>query len=118
MPITITEESREDRLLLKIAGDAGVEYADDLADALLNIQSGRHRETVIDLSEMTFISSLSMGTMLQFTRGWGVGPNVGLVFIAAQPLVFEAFERAQLTREMRFYPTLKDAEAAGIVPSD
>jgi anti-anti-sigma factor len=86
-----------DHLVIRLKGEARVEYAGALTDGLLSHVSRRPALVTLDLSELRSISSLAMGVLAGFCRG--VIRACGRVCLAEglQPAVREALTRAELT---------------------
>jgi anti-anti-sigma factor len=95
-------------LVIRVAGDAGVASSGKLDRELMLASAGRHLSVVLDLSELTFISSISMGLLVAFHHG--VIRNGGRCRVAGlQRRVAEAFERARLTQILSICPTVHEA---------
>jgi len=109
--LTVSKEARGAALIVKLAGDAGVANAEQLSRELTRIQAGRPKHVVLDLSGLTFISSLSMGELVQFARG--IASDQGKLAAAGLTEgVKTAFDRARLHEVIKVYETV-DAALAG-----
>lgn len=114
MPTTSTLEIKIDRMaeayVVRIIGDANVRDVDGMERQLLPIVALSSARVVLDLSEMTFISSLGISVLLNLQRGVrGKGGTVR--FAAPQPLIRDLFTKCRLDAAMKLYPGVKEAIA-------
>jgi len=79
---------------VKLRGEARL-LVDSLERDLGRAMLGKPKLVILDLSELSFCSSLGMGIMVSFRRGL-VHHGGRVVFCALQPLVLESFQRARL----------------------
>jgi anti-anti-sigma factor len=83
-------------LVIQIAGEAGVAQAGALAAALLRLSARRAPLVTLDLSRLSFLSSLALGALVSYRRGVvRAGGRVRLA-AAVQGPVRESLERAEL----------------------
>jgi anti-anti-sigma factor len=88
-------ERRPDFLLVAIKGEAGFDQAEVISAELLRIPPEAYALVVLDLAELTFLSSLAMGALIEYRRGLGRrGVEVRLANV--QPQVWLALESAGL----------------------
>jgi anti-anti-sigma factor len=88
-------ERRPYFLQVAIKGEASFDQADVIAAALVRIPLDTYPLVVLNLAEMTFISSLVMGVLVQHCRGlWRRGIEVRLANV--QPQVRMTLELAGL----------------------
>jgi anti-anti-sigma factor len=88
-------ERRPHFLLVAIKGEAGFDQAEVLSAQLLRIPLEASSLVVLDLAELTFLSSLAMGALIEYRRGVGRrGVEVRLANVPAQ--VWLALESAGL----------------------
>jgi anti-anti-sigma factor len=81
--------------IVVLRGDGGVPNVDVLTRALLPLTARHPKVVIFDLAELTFISSLLMGELVQFHRGLTRhGGKVRL--IAPQEEVLKALQHARL----------------------
>lgn len=101
-------EEREGALVVKISGDCGVTAIEALEREMGKAAARHPNFAIFDLSGLTFISSLGMGTLMAFHRTvWQRG---GVVRVASTPkVVSDAFHRAQLDKVFTLRPTVEDA---------
>jgi len=98
-------------LIIKIAGDAGVENIDTLERELTKLSAQKPPLIVFDLSGLDFIASLGMGALMSFRKG--IARNGGTVRIAAaKPAVLDAFKRAALKELFNTCATVDEALTA------
>jgi anti-anti-sigma factor len=98
-------------ILVKVEGQAGVVGLQELQFSFVQIIARRTRVAVLDLSGLTFISSLAMGLVVGLRRDlarWN-----GCVMIAGCPsIIVEAFDVAGLTELFTFHASAEAALAA------
>jgi anti-anti-sigma factor len=88
-------ERRPHFLLVAIQGEASFEQAEFLSGQLLRMPLGAESLVVLNLAELTFLSSLAMGALLEYRRGLcRRGVEVRLANVQAQ--VWMALESAGL----------------------
>jgi anti-anti-sigma factor len=61
-------ESRPHFLLVAIGGEASFEQAEFISAQLLRVPLGAYSLVVLDLAQLTFLSSLAMGALVAFRR--------------------------------------------------
>jgi anti-anti-sigma factor len=88
-------ERRPHFLLVAIQGEASFEQAQVISAQLLRIPLEAYALVVLNLAELTFLSSLAMGALVEYRRGLGRrGVEVRLANVPAQ--VWLALESAGL----------------------
>jgi anti-anti-sigma factor len=94
--IAITVSQTADALVIKVKGEARVEFAGALMDGLLDPAARRPAAAILDLGELHSISSLAMGVLVAYRRG--VLRAGGRLYLAKnlQPEVHEALAQACL----------------------
>ena len=86
-------ESRPHFLLVAIKGDASFDQAEAISAQLLRIPLEAYSLVVLDLAELTFLSSLAVGALIEYHRGLcRLGIEVRLAIVQAQ--VWLALESA------------------------
>jgi anti-anti-sigma factor len=94
--IEISIDEAPGEVLVHIAGQASVDQVGPLSAMLLGVSSGRPSLVTLDLSGLTFISSLAMGALVTLCRGLvRAGTCMRLVPTLQEP-VREALARAEL----------------------
>ena len=84
-------------LCVAIKGEASFDQAEVLSAQLLRIPLDAYTLVVLDLAELTFLSSLAMGALVEYRRGlWRRGIEVRLANVQAQ--VWLALESAGLSK--------------------
>jgi anti-anti-sigma factor len=95
-PIEVRIEETPDEVIVRIAGQAGVQQVGHLSAALLGLSCRRPSLVTLDLSGLSFVSSLAMGALVVFCRGFvRAGSRVRLLPALQEP-VREALARAEL----------------------
>jgi anti-sigma B factor antagonist len=108
--LQVTSKKRGKALVVAITGDAGMAFVGQLQHELSRVCEAGPERVVVDLSGLTFISSMGMGTLVNFRKG--VERCGGTVRIAAlQPLLAEAFRRARMTEVFETFDTVEAALA-------
>jgi anti-sigma B factor antagonist len=94
--LQVESKKKGKAVVVAIGGDAGMAFVGQLQQELSRVLEGKPELVVLDLTDLTFISSMGMGTLVNFRNGVGkVGGTVKLA--ALKPLLAEAFRRARLT---------------------
>lgn len=95
MALTCQIEQTPTCHLLRLAGQADVSAMPDLEQALTRLIATRPKAVVVDLTQMSFISSLGIGTLLNLHKA--ITRHGGRIrCVAPQPMVAEAFRRVRL----------------------
>jgi anti-anti-sigma factor len=111
-PIGVTIGQKAGEAIVCLKGDASVTQARALEAGLLPVSALRPRRVILDLSEVTYLSSLAMGVLVGFRRGIiRAGGQVHLV-PNLQPRVREALEAARLTE--LFWTAAENPSTAGM----
>lgn len=106
--LQITSKPKGDALLISIKGDAGMASMDVLERELSQICERKPALAVLDMTGLSFISSMGMGSLVTFQRG--VQNCGGKVKIAGlQPLLAEAFRRARLSDVFEIHESVEGA---------
>lgn len=93
--------------VVAVRGEAVVEL-EPLVSTLQAVSAKRPPLAILDLKDLSFISSLAMGVMLAFRRSVVAGG--GKVRVASmQPLVLDSFKRARLDRVFEIVDTVEAA---------
>jgi anti-anti-sigma factor len=83
-------------VIVRLTGEAGIRQVDELNAALLGLSAYRPTSVLLDLSGLSFLSSLAMGVLVSFRRGIvRAGGQVRLAPAPQEP-VREALDRAGL----------------------
>lgn len=110
-PMLKVESSIEPRTqahLVKLIGEAGMSTVDDLEIALTRVVAGRYPLVLIDMSGLTFLSSIGIGALVSFQRG--VSRTGGhAIYCGAKFAIQSSIAHARLDRFFELYKTLDDA---------
>jgi anti-anti-sigma factor len=106
--------AKDEPVVVRIVGDAGVTNVDALAQGLLPLAAMRPSVVIADLSELMFISSLAMSKLIELHRGlkqW----NGELLLAVGEGDVSTALMRARLDAVLPCFQTVQEAlqHAAG-----
>jgi anti-anti-sigma regulatory factor len=89
-------------LLVAIRGEASFDQAEVIAARLLRIPLEAYALVVLDLAELTSLSALAIGALVEYRRGlWRRGVEVRLANVPAR--VWLALESADLLEVVRAY---------------
>ena len=88
-------ERRRHFLVVAIKGDASFDQAELVSIQLLQIPLEAYSLVVLDLAELTFLSSLAMGALVEYRRGLG-RRGIEVRIANAQAQVWLALESAGL----------------------
>ena len=106
--LEVESTRRGDALIVRVRGDAGMANVDVLDEALTKACAEKPLVAVLDMSQMSFISSIGMGSLVAFKRG--IERCGGKMKVAAlQPMVADAFKRARLTDVFEIHDTVESA---------
>lgn len=97
--------------IVTVQGAADVSGSAELDRKLTMLSAQRPRMVIFDLSRMSFISSLCMGSLIQFGHGM-IKRGSKVAVAAAQPTVAEALKRIRLEAILPMYASVEDAVAA------
>jgi anti-anti-sigma factor len=115
-PIEVRIQEAPGEVVVRIAGEAPVGQAGQLADALLGVSCRRPRLVTLDLAGLSFISSLAMGVLVAFRRGIvRAGSRVRLAAPLQEP-VRQALARAELLT-LFGWPAEAEACKADVAPA-
>lgn len=106
--IQVSSKVKGDALLISLKGDAGMASIDVLEPELSKICERKPSLAVLDMTGLTFISSMGMGSLVSFQRG--VQRCGGKVRIAGlQPMLAEVFRRARLHDVFEIHDSVDEA---------
>jgi len=95
VPFEVRCESQGDIIFAQVIGEADIVNAAKLETLCMPLVAQRPRKMIVDLSQLTFISSMAMGKLIAARKT--VIKHGGEVILAApSPLVHEALRRARL----------------------
>jgi len=109
--LVVTISDLDSGVLVRLEGEAGTLGLQRLQLVFARIIARRTRLAVLDLSHLTFLSSLAIGELMRLRRD--LGRWNGLVRIAScPPLIRAVFELARLTDFFAFHASVEEALAA------
>ena len=114
--LEVRTETRGNAVVIHVVGDAGMANVDGFQESLTHVCAKKPKLVVFDMSGMTFISSIGMGTLVTFMKG--VERCGGTVILAAlQPMISDAFKRARLTDILKLRNTVEECLSSEPAPS-
>ena len=94
-------------VVVNVIGEALVDL-EPMVTTLQSVADRHPAKVILDLHDLSFISSLAMGVMLAFRRG--ILANGGKLKVAAmQKLVLDSFKRARLDKVFEIVDSLEAA---------
>lgn len=107
VPAKSDDDASSPLVVVTIAGEAVVEL-EPLVSGLQSVAQSHPHRVVLDLSGLSFMSSLAMGVVLAFRRN--VLAQGGTLKVAAvQKMVLDSFKRARLDKVFELTETLDGA---------
>jgi anti-anti-sigma factor len=114
--LQVESKKKGKAVVVAIRGDAGMAFVGQLQQELSRVLEGKPELVVLDLTDLAFISSMGMGTLVNFRNGVGkVGGTVKLA--ALKPLLAESFRRARLTEMFEIHDNVDAALASKPTPA-
>ncbi len=108
----MTDAIREEqgRLVIELGGEIDLDRAPELRKRLLDCV-GRGRDVLVDLSQVTYIDSSGIASLVEALQSAGkAGTRFGL--IAVSPEALRVFELARLDKVFTIHPDIGAALAA------
>jgi anti-anti-sigma factor len=112
MPIAVTTRDDGPDRIVAMAGSMSPVDSLDLHAKLLPTVPDAPSRMIFDLSGVSIMPSLGIGTMMSFVRALEAKGHV-VRFAAAQPNVQEVIARCKLDTIWRMHPTVEAAQADG-----
>jgi anti-sigma B factor antagonist len=106
--LSISTDDTPQGMVIAIAGGVQVTEVDELERALQALGQRGAPQYVLDLSGLTFAASLAIGCLLRF-RNQVTAAGGRVVLAEVQPLIHDAFRRAQLHRVFTIYNSVQEA---------
>ena len=107
---SVEVSDRDGVTVLALIGMAELTSADVIDQKVTLVLARKPARVVVDLSQLTGISSICMGSLVRLKRGLDPRPNSPRVCMSgAQELVTLALRRARLDEFFPMYPTLEQA---------
>ena len=104
----VVAQHQDDVFIVRITGEAQLREVDELDRQLRPLASLRPRLFLIDLADLTFISSLGLGIFVALQRG--LTRNGSIVrFVSPQPSVRDVITRCRLDSVLKLYPDMTAA---------
>jgi anti-sigma B factor antagonist len=109
--LIVQTSHRNEALVISLIGAGDLPGSQTLDKNMLALLAQRPTRVIFDLSELTFISSIFMGSLIRFRQT--IGHVKGKVVIcSATESVLDALRRARLDQVFEIYPTIDDAMQA------
>lgn len=93
--------------ILKISGELGAEDIATLSKKLESLAKGKHRTTVVDLSETNYIDSHGLGVFVYIWKMMEKN-NHELVFLNPQGFIRNMFEGTHLSQILKVIDNLEE----------
>ena len=110
VPAKSDDDTSAPLVVVTISGEAVVEL-EPLVSGLQSVAESHPQRVVLDLSGLSFMSSLAMGVVLAFRRHV-LAQNGSLKVAAVQKMVLDSFKRARLDKVFELTETLDGALTA------
>jgi anti-sigma B factor antagonist len=110
VPAKSDDDASSPLVVVTIGGEAVVEL-EPLVSGLQSVAQSHPQRVVLDLSGLSFMSSLAMGVVLAFRRNV-LAQGGSLKVAAVQKMVLDSFKRARLDKVFELTETLDGALAA------
>ncbi len=108
IPLKTTLDEDPRALILRLSGSAGLSDADALEAGINDLIARRPTRVVIDVSELTFITSTSIGHLLALGRA-AESVDGRAVIAGARGEVAEALRRCRIEHLIALCPSVEDA---------
>jgi anti-anti-sigma factor len=96
---------------VRLEGEAGIHAADRMQLILMRLVARRMPLVVVDLSGLTFLSSLAMGALVRFCRDLGRWGG-RLKLAAIPPVIYESLQTSRLNLLFEVCATVEEGVAA------
>ena len=103
-------ERRDRDVVVRLAGELDLYNATEVSGALVQAGSDSPSRLVVDLAEVTFVDSTTLGTLVEAQKGIGEGTR--FLLAAPNPDVRRALDVSGLGRHFDVRETVEDALAA------
>lgn len=109
LAVSVTESPRA--VVVRLVGEASAAQVAGLDQELSRVLAKKPGIVVFDGSQLSFISSLALGSLIAFQRN--MNKHGGQVRLAAlQPMVLDMLKHARLDGVLKTYVSVDDAAAA------
>ena len=110
--IQVDATETPEAMVVRVAGDADADNVDELDRQLRSLVAVRPSCMILDVSGLSFISSMGIGVLLRIRNE--LAENTGRLLVAApRPMVRESLRRAGLLEVLRTFDTVDQAKADG-----
>lgn len=109
-PLEVDVREQGDVRVVRISGSVGMNEAEQLRTALIEVAAGGVRAVVLDLGGMDFICSLGLGAMIAAHQRLR-GRQGDLRLANPQPAIREVLEATRLTKLFAIYASVEEAVA-------
>lgn len=110
--VEISMEPRPTGLLVRVSGEIGLPPTTEIAERELNrVTAGRPKLVVLDLAQLTFMSSLGISLIANLSRA--LQRNGGTARVCGvQPQVMDVFTRTRINQIIKVFDNVDAAFAA------
>ena len=106
--IRIEVEDRDDVVIARVIGDAGLANVDTLSSEMMRLSARHIPVTVFDMSDLAFACSLAIGTFIQYHQG--VRNHNGTAhFCCFNDQISQALSKANLGLVLNVHSTIDEA---------
>ena len=107
-PLKVEVERLPAAAIIRLIGEANVQQSGQMERELTMLSALRPPQVVIDLSQLTFISSLALGMLVEFQRGLARN-HVKVVLAGLPPKIREVFRSTTLEQLFTMVDRPEDA---------
>jgi anti-sigma B factor antagonist len=108
--LTITIDQHQQATVIRLSGSADMAEANSLKNQLDQYPTAEHNNLVVDLSDLHFISSMGLGSLIQAHRQCQEGRG-HLSLVSPQESVARVLKTTQLDQLFDIYPSVEAALA-------
>ena len=111
-PLQIDVEAYGDATVVKLTGWASMDVSAGLKDRLVNLIDPKHKQLILDLSDLEFIGSVGLSAIIaahiRFSHSKG-----SIKLVSPQPAIRELLSVTKLTKLFPIHESVESALAAG-----
>jgi anti-sigma B factor antagonist len=108
--LRIQTKSEENRVIVSISGDIDAYHSPKLKEEMEKYTSGEVKEILLELSDVPYIDSAGLGTLVSILRETRNGKK-SLKLIGLRPNIKRIFEMTRLDKIFEVYDTVEESAA-------